>query len=81
MSTIKITFEINKEDFLEVLNGIASSEGGQTLRPNLKGADLNRIVSEDIHNYITSDLETWIEEGYNSDVYQDLCCYIEEDED
>ena len=78
MKTITVTFTVSQEDFLEALQGVAE-QMDLKLVDNIDFDALSLEFSEDVENFITGDLSQFIEDGWNSDLYQD--CFEENDED
>ena len=80
MKTIKVSFEISEERFLECLN-LAGEDLGLELSTDL---DMDKLVmefNEDVAGYIVQDLTGFFGEGLNQDLYQDYFNWKDEEED
>ena len=80
MKTIKVSFEISEERFLECLN-LAGEDLGLELSEDLNMDKLVMEFNEDVANYIVQDLTGFLAEGLNSDLYQDHFNWKDEDGD
>ena len=78
MKTIKVSFEISEERFLECLS-LAGEDLGLELSTDL---DMDKLVmefNEDVAGYIVQDLTGFFGEGLNQDLYQDYFNWKDED--
>jgi hypothetical protein len=68
MSTVKITFEISKEDLFYALRQ-AGSAFDLEVKEGIKLEELEETLNFDISNHFRSNLSEFLEEGLNNDLY------------
>ena len=78
MKTITVTFQVSQEDFLKGLQRVAE-EMGLKLVDDIDFNVVGLELSKDVEYYIKEDLNQFIREGWNNDLYQD--CFKDSDYD